>query len=99
TPVVLISAGIGVTPVLAMLHTLSAAYSSRDVWWLHTTRNRETQVFAAEVTTLIDSLPNARQQVFYTQEHNRLDRSAIMALGLPADADAYLCGPSQFMTD
>ena len=85
-PVVLISAGIGVTPVLAMLHALSAAHSSRDIWWLHTTRNRETQVFATEVTTLIESLPNARQNVFYTQEHNRLDRSAITALGLPADA-------------
>ncbi|OBF87869.1 sulfurase [Mycobacterium sp. 852002-51163_SCH5372311] len=98
-PVVLISAGIGVTPVLAMLHALSAAHSSREIWWLHTTRNRETQVFATEVATLIESLPNARQQVFYTQEHNRLDRSAIAAMGLPVDADAYLCGPTQFMTD
>ena len=41
----LISAGIGITPVLAMLHALAAARSSRDVWWLHTTRNRETQAF------------------------------------------------------
>ena len=39
-PVVLISAGIGVTPVLAMLHALSAAGSGRDIWWLHTTRSR-----------------------------------------------------------
>ena len=98
-PVVLISAGIGITPVLAMLHTLSAARSGRDIWWLHTTRNRETQAFASEVTTLIESLANARQQVFYTQEHTRLDRAAIAALNLPADADAYLCGPTQFMTD
>ncbi|OBA81511.1 sulfurase [Mycobacterium sp. 1164966.3] len=98
-PVLLISAGIGVTPVLAMLHALSTLHSSREVWWLHTTHSRETQVFATEVTTLIGSLPNARQQVFYTQEQNRLDRSAIAALGLPADADAYLCGPTQFMTD
>jgi ferredoxin-NADP reductase/MOSC domain-containing protein YiiM/ferredoxin len=98
-PVVLISAGIGVTPVLAMLHGLSAAHSGREIWWLHTTRNHETQAFATEVATLIESLPNARQQVFYTQKHNRLDRSAITALGLPGDADAYLCGPTQFMTD
>jgi ferredoxin-NADP reductase/MOSC domain-containing protein YiiM/ferredoxin len=98
-PVVLLSAGIGVTPVLAMLHALSAAHSSREIWWLHTTRNRETQVFANEVATLIESLPNARQKVFYTQEHNRLDGSAIAAMGLPVDADAYLCGPTQFMTD
>jgi ferredoxin-NADP reductase len=69
--VVLISAGIGATPVLAMLHALSAASSGRDIWWLHTTRNRETQAFATEVTALIESLPHARQRVFYTQTDGR----------------------------
>ena len=98
-PVVLISAGIGITPVLAMLHTLAAARSTREIWWLHTTRNRETQAFAAEVTTLMESLPHARRLVCYTQAQGRLDRSAIASLGLPADASAYLCGPTQFMTD
>ena len=98
-PVVLISAGIGITPVLAMLHSLSAARSGRHVWWLHTTRNRETQAFADEVTTLIESLPHARTLVSYTQQQGRLDRPAIAALSLPPDAAAYLCGPTQFMTD
>ena len=37
-PVLLISAGIGVTPVLAMLHQLAAARSEREVWWLHGAR-------------------------------------------------------------
>ena len=99
TPVVLISAGIGATPVLAMLHALSAAGSSRDIWWLHTTRNPETQAFATEVTTLIESLPHARQQVIYTETQGRMDQRSIAALDLPTDAAAYLCGPTQFMTD
>jgi ferredoxin-NADP reductase len=34
TPVILLSAGIGATPVLAMLHSLSAAASRREVWWI-----------------------------------------------------------------
>jgi ferredoxin-NADP reductase/MOSC domain-containing protein YiiM len=97
--VVLISAGIGVTPVLAMLHALSAAGSGRDIWWLHTTRNRETQAFATEVTALIDALPHARQRVFYTQTDGRMDQRAIAALNLPTDSMVYLCGPTQFMTD
>jgi ferredoxin-NADP reductase/MOSC domain-containing protein YiiM len=97
-PVVLISAGIGITPVLAMLHALSAAGSTREICWLHTTRNRETQAFAAEVTALIESLPHARQLVFFTQTHGRLGQSEIAALGLPSGAAAYLCGPTQFMT-
>ncbi len=99
TAVVLISAGIGATPVLAMLHALSAAGSGRDIWWLHTTRNPETQAFATEVTTLIESLPHARQQVFYTQTDGRMDQRSIAELDLPTDAAAYLCGPTQFMTD
>lgn len=98
-PVILLSAGIGATPVLAMLHALSAAGSQRDIWWLHTTRNRETQSFAAEVTALIASLPHARQLVFYTEKQGRLSRESIAALGLPTDASVYLCGPTQFMTD
>jgi ferredoxin-NADP reductase/MOSC domain-containing protein YiiM len=99
TPVLLISAGIGVTPVLAMLHALSAQRSSRDVWWLHTVRNPESQSFAAEVAGLIESLPHARQRVVYTQTQGRLDQATIAALGLPVNATAYLCGPNQFMTD
>lgn len=98
-PVLLMSAGIGITPVLAMLHALAAARSGRDIWWLHIARNRETQAFATEVASLVESLPSARQSVFYTQTQGRLDRPAIAALGIPADATAYLCGPTQFMSD
>jgi ferredoxin-NADP reductase/MOSC domain-containing protein YiiM len=99
SPVILFSAGIGATPVLAMLHALSAAGSRRDIWWLHTTHSRETQAFADEVTTLIESLPHARQQIFYTETQGRLRRESITALGLPTDATVYLCGPTQFMSN
>jgi ferredoxin-NADP reductase/MOSC domain-containing protein YiiM len=99
SPIVLFSAGIGATPVLAMLHALSATGSTREIWWLHTTRNRETQAFAHEVATLIRSLPHARQQAFYTETQGRPSRESIAALGLPTNATAYLCGPTHFMTD
>ncbi|SPM30472.1 sulfurase, partial [Mycobacterium terramassiliense] len=98
-PVVLFSAGIGATPVLAMLHALSAAGSGRDVWWLHTSRNPETEPFATEVTALIDPLPHAHRRVFYTETQGRLDQESIAALGLPPEATVYLCGPTQFMAD
>lgn len=98
-PVLLMSAGIGITPVLAMLHALASARSAREVWWLHTTRDRATQAFAAEVAGLTRCLPRAHQSVFYTQTQGRLDRRAIAALGLPAESTAYLCGPTPFMAD
>jgi ferredoxin-NADP reductase/MOSC domain-containing protein YiiM len=104
-PVVLLSAGIGATPLLAMTHALAAAHSGRQVWWVHTTRNASSHAFAAEVTGLIKSLPHARQRVFYTDGdgeddfivRGRLNRESIAALGLPNDATVYLCGPATFM--
>ncbi|MDP7706745.1 MOSC and FAD-binding oxidoreductase domain-containing protein [Mycobacterium sp. TY815] len=96
-PVLLISAGIGATPVLAMLHALSG--SGARLWWLHTTRNRATEAFAAEVANLIDGLPNASYRVFYTETRQRLDARALAELDLPLDGTAYLCGPASFMAD
>jgi ferredoxin-NADP reductase len=87
---------------MAMAHALAAAQSARQIWWLHTTQDIATHVFAAEVTTLLDSLPDAHQRVFYTRGGDaprRLDRGSIETLGLPTDATAYLCGPHAFMDD
>jgi ferredoxin-NADP reductase len=106
-PVVLLSAGIGVTPVLAMLQTLAARHSTRTVLWLHTTTGRATHAFDAEVRRLLRALPGARSHVFYTADtaptsgegisHGRLDRAALATASLPADASAYVCGPAGFM--
>jgi len=65
-PVLLISAGIGVTPVLAMLHSLAAHHSDREVWWIHTTRNAGSHAFAEEAAQLIGSLEKAHSHIFYT---------------------------------
>jgi ferredoxin-NADP reductase/MOSC domain-containing protein YiiM len=102
SPVILVSAGIGATPVMAMAHALAAAKSPRQIWWLHTTQSSATLAFAAEVTALLDALPDAHQLVFYTRGDDtptRLDRRSIATLGLPTDATAYLCGPTGFMDD
>jgi ferredoxin-NADP reductase/MOSC domain-containing protein YiiM len=101
SPVVLVSAGIGATPMMAMAHALAAAKSGREIWWLHTTQRVATYAFAAEVAALLDSLPDTHQRVFYTRGDGarRLDRQSIGALRLPKDATAYLCGPTTFMDD
>ena len=59
-PVVLISAGIGATPVLAMLHALAASRSARPVWWLYGARDGQHHPFAAEVRRLLLALPHSR---------------------------------------
>ncbi|WP_323137014.1 3-alpha domain-containing protein [Streptomyces sp. NBC_01764] len=104
-----VSAGIGVTPVLAMLHSLAHGHSARQVWWLHGARNGTEHPFAQESRDLIATLPNARSTVYYSRptaadregvdyaEASRLSADRVRGLGLPTDADAYLCGPVGFM--
>jgi ferredoxin-NADP reductase/MOSC domain-containing protein YiiM/ferredoxin len=106
-PVVLVSAGIGVTPVLAMLRAIADRTPTRTVWWLQTTQRPSTRALAAESDELIRSLPNAHSRVFYTAaageslgpgaSTGRLDRAALAKLQLPTDASAYVCGPTSFM--
>ena len=105
TPVVLLSAGIGVTPVLAMLHALAAEHAQREMWWLHGARNRNEHAFAREARSLLDDLPNARAHICYSRpgpgdsstETGRLTAESIVRLGVPRVADAYVCGPTAFM--
>ena len=104
-PVVLISAGVGATPVLAMLHALVTERSAREVWWLHGARNRDEHAFAAEVDALLATLPGAHRVVAYSRPDGgagndlsgRLDGAALDRLGVPTDADHYICGPEAFM--
>ena len=66
-PVLLVSAGIGATPVLAMLQALAQEHSDREIWWLHGARNGAEHSFAAEVQALLASLPNTRSYVYYSR--------------------------------
>ena len=75
-PVLLVSAGIGATPVLAMLHALAAEHAEREVWWLHGARSGRDHCFAAEARTLLASLPNVRAHVFYSRPGPAIARAA-----------------------
>ena len=96
-PVLLVSAGIGVTPVLAMLHDLAGRPSPREVWWIHAAREPADDALAAEVHGLLGVLPHAHEHVFYSATDGRLSKDKLEQLGLPAGAAAYVCGPTGFM--
>jgi len=98
-PVLLLSAGIGVTPVLSMLYALAAARSTREVWWVHSARGPREHPLAAEAHALLAGLPDAHEYVRYSQDQGRLSKDTLAALGVPADATAYVCGPDAFMTE
>jgi ferredoxin-NADP reductase/MOSC domain-containing protein YiiM len=108
-PVLLISAGVGTTPVLAMLYALAAVAPEREVWWLHGARCRAEEPFAAESRAMLAALPRGHRHICYSQPgrqdvrgrdyqtRGRLSAEVLNALGLPRDAEAYVCGPAAFM--
>lgn len=112
-PVVLLSAGIGVTPLLAMLHALAAtdARSPREVWWLHGARDGSHHAFADEARGLVGSLKTGRSYTVYSRPRaedrlgqrydaeGRLDRCLLQRLDVPWQADFYLCGPAGLLDE
>ncbi|HEV7733198.1 MAG TPA: MOSC and FAD-binding oxidoreductase domain-containing protein [Candidatus Binatia bacterium] len=110
-PVLLISAGIGATPLLAMLHALADQHAAREVWWLHGARSSHEHAFAAEARALLASLPHVRTHVCYSRPTSddlagrdfdsigRLSAALLAELEPPRDAEAYLCGPTPFMEE
>jgi ferredoxin-NADP reductase/MOSC domain-containing protein YiiM len=98
-PVLLVSAGIGITPVLSMLHALAEQRSTREVWWIHAARQASDYVLAGEVHRLLEELPHMHEHVYYSSSGGRLTKDKLVDLALPVDATAYICGPVPFMTD
>ena len=110
-PVVFLSAGIGATPVLAMLHSLSSAASRREVWWIYGARNRAEHPFANESRGLLQALVNSRGHVVYSKPDpgdksgvdydsvGHVDTPLLDRLAVTRDADFYLCGPPSFLRD
>jgi ferredoxin-NADP reductase/MOSC domain-containing protein YiiM len=110
-PVVLLSAGVGATPVIAMLHALAAQASPREVWWLHGARHGREHPFAEEAKTLLNALARGHRHIRYSAPNpedrlgadfdavGHLDIGALGELEVPRDADFYICGPSAFISE
>ena len=110
-PVVLLSGGVGATPVLAMLHALAAEKSSRPVWWLHGARNREEHPFRNESRALVQELRFGHSYIQYSRpgpadqrgvDFNAVGHLAVSAfdkIGVPHEGQFYLCGPPEFLRE
>ena len=110
-PVVLLSAGVGATPVLAMLHALASEASPREIWWIFGARNREEHPFEDESRSLIKTLTRGKSCICYSRpgpqdrpgldfdESGHISASVLEKLRVPHDADFYLCGPTAFLHD
>ncbi len=109
SPVVLLSAGVGATPVMSMLHTLAAEKSQREIWWIYGTRNRVDHPFAEESRSLLKQLSRGRGYIVYSRPAaidqvgadfdapGHIDAALLEKIGVSQGSDFYLCGPSSFL--
>jgi ferredoxin-NADP reductase/MOSC domain-containing protein YiiM len=109
SPVVLLSAGVGATPVMSMLHALAAEKSQREVWWIYGARNRVDHPFAEESRSLLKQLSRGRGYIVYSRPAatdqvggdfdapGHIDTALLERIGVSRESDFYLCGPSSFL--
>jgi ferredoxin-NADP reductase/MOSC domain-containing protein YiiM len=108
-PVVLLSAGVGATPVMSMLHSLAAERSQREIWWIYGARNRVEHPFAEESRSLLKQLSRRRAYIVYSKPAaidqvgtdfdatGHIDTALLERIGVSQGSDFYLCGPSSFL--
>lgn len=108
-PVVLVSAGVGLTPMVSMLHALAAENGDRPVWFLHGARDGDHHPLADEVRALAAARPGIQAHVAYSQPRpqdrlgvdydsaGRIDGALIASLVSAPEAHYLLCGPVGFM--
>jgi ferredoxin-NADP reductase/MOSC domain-containing protein YiiM len=109
SPVVLLSAGVGATPVMSMLHSLAAEKSQREIWWIYGARNRVDHPFAEESRSLLKQLPRGRGYIVYSRPAaidqagadfdapGHIDAALLETIGVSRNSDFYLCGPNSFL--
>ena len=109
SPVILLSAGVGATPVMSMLHSLAAEKSQRETWWIYGARNRADDPFAEESRSLLKQLSRGRGYIVYSKPavtdqvgadfdaFGHIDTALLEKLGVSRGSDFYLCGPTSFL--
>ena len=109
SPVVLLSAGVGATPVMSMLHALASEKSQREIWWIYAARNRAEHPFAEESRSLLKQLSRGRGYIVYSRPAatdqlgtdfdaaGHIDAALLKRIGVSQGSDFYLCGPSSFL--
>lgn len=105
-PLVLLSAGVGITPMMSMLAELAAKGSRRDIVFAHAARNGSHMALRRHIAYAAKQLPHLRVVTFFETpqdteregaDFTHAGRMDVAHLSLPANADYLLCGPVPFM--
>ncbi|KAI1862381.1 uncharacterized protein JN550_010243 [Neoarthrinium moseri] len=114
-PIVLLSAGVGVTPMISILNSLVATHSNRPISWIHGTRSSELQAFKEHIQSTCNKSPNLTSTVFNShvtktdvkgvdyQFDGRMDLKKLHQSSVlfldNRRTQYYVCGPTNFMND
>ncbi len=108
-PLVLISGGVGITPLLAMVHTAVEKHPNRTIWFIHGAINGQTHAFGQEVRRLAHQYSNLQIHFRYSgpteadqwqggyDDEGVIDMTLVKSLVKRPDADFYFCGPKPMM--
>ena len=111
SPIVLLSAGVGLTPLLSMLAAVAEEEGARPVWFVHGTRNGREHALREEVRQLAVGHENIRLHFAYSRpasveiagrdfdSQGRITVQLLKDILPPAAYDFYLCGPTPFMQE
>ncbi|MGH3723033.1 MAG: globin domain-containing protein [Mycobacterium sp.] len=102
-PLVLVSAGIGCTPIMGMLQELVAQQSPREVVVLHADQSASAHAYRQELADLVSSLPAGRLHTWYERAHathpaEGTGRMSLERLPLDRTSTVFVCGPRPFMS-
>jgi nitric oxide dioxygenase len=99
-PVLLVSAGIGVTPMASMLDHLARTQPTRRVVVVHADRDADRHALRAEIRQIATGLADVDQLTWYEEgADERTGLVDVETIPLTQDMTAYLCGPVPFMRD
>ena len=107
-PAVLISGGVGITPMISILQDAVKQQLTRQIYFIHGARNKNTHAFKDDVVTLTADHDNVNHHFFYSRnsvksadtEPGRITMNSVKDIAShQKDAEFYLCGPAQMMKD
>lgn len=105
-PAVLISCGVGITPMMSILQNAADQELKRQIYFIHGTPDGNTHAFKDDVVTLTSDFKNFKHKFFYSRnsanavdiKEGRITLDSIKEiLDYDKDAEFYLCGPTSMM--
>lgn len=96
TPLIFLSSGAGVTPLLAMLEEQLCANPNRPIVWIQSSRSLETEAFKDKIQDLLSKFTTVNKYIVHTDINSRIDHKFLEKTNI-TNGEIYICGSLEFM--